>query len=66
MNFLSSTCSIIAEGGEPALQLDGLRVKISPRIQAALARQSCEALRVGVRPSDIRLSHTLRRRRLDG
>jgi multiple sugar transport system ATP-binding protein len=57
MNFLSSTCSIIAEGGEPALKLDGLRVKISPRIQAALARQACDALRVGIRPSDIRLAH---------
>jgi multiple sugar transport system ATP-binding protein len=56
MNFLSTPCSVVAEGGEVRLELDGLPVKISPRIQAALARHSCQALRVGMRPADIRLS----------
>ncbi len=56
MNFLSSPGSLVVEGGQVRLELGGLRLDISPRIQAALARQSCQALRVGVRPSDIRLS----------
>jgi len=56
MNFLSSPGVLVAEGGEVRLGLDGLRVKISPRILAALSRQSCQALRVGIRPSGIRLS----------
>ena len=56
MNFLSSPCRLMAEGDEVSLELDGLRVRVAPRIQAILARQSRQELRVGVRPSDIRLA----------
>jgi len=56
MNFLSSPGRLIAEGDEVSLELDGLRVRVAPRIQAILAGQSRQELRVGVRPSDIRLA----------
>jgi len=56
MNFLSSRGVVVSEGGEVRLGLEGLHIDISPRIQAALAGQSCQTLRVGIRPSDIRLA----------
>ncbi len=55
MNFLTSPCQVRSEGGEIFLQIDGLRLELSPRIQSLVAGQSRERLQVGIRPSDITL-----------
>ena len=57
MNFFSSSCSAISEGGQTLIQAGPLRLKISPRIQSLLASQTVELFNVGIRPSDIDLSH---------
>jgi ABC-type sugar transport system ATPase subunit len=57
MNFLEKSCQVVSEEGETRLALDGLRVNVSPRIQDLIAQQARSRLQVGIRPSDISLSH---------
>lgn len=55
MNFLSAACTVQSEGDVAYLQVDGFQLEVSPRIQQALAGQSCSRFHVGIRPSDIQL-----------
>lgn len=57
MNFLTAPGSPRSEGMQTYLDIDGLRIDVSPRIQSSIAQQSREHLHVGIRPSDIALSH---------
>lgn len=56
MNFLTGSCKLVSESGQSMLRVDGSRIAISPRIQAMVDKQSCEQVRVGIRPSDISLT----------
>ena len=57
MNFLTAPGSPRSNGTETYLDIDGLRIDLSPRIQSIVAQQSRERLHVGIRPSDITLAH---------
>jgi ABC-type sugar transport system ATPase subunit len=58
MNFLSGSCEVKADGSETFLRANGLKIKISPRIQQSIAQQACQRFHVGIRPSDIKLAAT--------
>lgn len=57
MNFLISSGSLKSEEGETFMQVDGLRIDISPRLQDLIAQQSRDRFHIGIRPSDITLGH---------
>jgi len=57
MNFLASSGRLKAEEGKTFLQVDGFRIDISPRLQDLIAQQSRDRFHIGIRPSDITMSH---------
>ena len=57
MNFLVSSGSLKSEGGKTFLQVDGLHIDISPRLQDLIVQQSRDRFHIGIRPSDITLGH---------
>jgi multiple sugar transport system ATP-binding protein len=57
MNFLVSSGSLKSEEGKTFLQVDDLHIDISPRLKDLIAQQSRDRFHIGIRPSDITLSH---------